>query len=116
MDAAERHVLDSVPVPLRVCEAVGRSLELRYANAEAAGAELPDGGEAVLAACLAQEPLALELLGPDGRCWRVQVVPLGATTVLTTYYDITAARAHVRSLVASEQLNREILSGLQEGV
>ena len=38
MDAAERHVLDSVPVGLQIWEAAGddpRSLTLRYANVEA---------------------------------------------------------------------------------
>ena len=48
--------------------------------------------------------------------WRVQITPLGAETILTAFADITARKAHERSLRASEQLNREILSGLQEGV
>ena len=41
MDAAERHVLDSVPVALQVWEAQGRSLALRYANDEAGRSGLP---------------------------------------------------------------------------
>src|SRR4051794_8576569 len=114
MDAAERHVLDSVPVALQVWEAAGRSLVRRYGNHEAERAELPDGAEQLLAACLAQEPVSFEL--EDERCWRVQVTPLGGVTILAAYYDITARKAHERSLVASEQLNRQILSGLQEGV
>jgi diguanylate cyclase (GGDEF)-like protein/PAS domain S-box-containing protein len=116
MDAAERHVLDSVPVALQIWEAVGCSLVLRYGNAAAGRAELPDDGERLLAAARAQETLTLELLGAGGRCWRVQVTPLGAGMILAAYHDITARKAHERSLVASEQLNREILSGLQEGV
>src|SRR4051794_25819343 len=116
MDAAERHVLDSVPVALQVWEAVGRTLELRYGNDEAGRTELPEESEQLLAACFAQEPLTLELPGVGERYWRAQVTPLGGSTILTAYYDISAAKAHQRSLVASEQLNREILSGLQEGV
>ena len=115
MDAAERHELDSVPVALQMWEAHGRSLTLRYSNDEAGRAELPSEAEALVAACLAQEPLTLEL-GSPASCWRVQVTPLGGTAILTAYWDITAQKAHERSLRASEQLNREILSGLQEGV
>jgi diguanylate cyclase (GGDEF)-like protein/PAS domain S-box-containing protein len=114
MDAAERHVLDSVPVALQVWEATGHSLVLRYGNDEAARTALPDAAKPLLAACLAQEPLSFEL--DDERCWRVQISPLGGTTILAAYYDVTAQKAHARSLVASEQLNREILSRLQEGV
>ena len=115
MDAAERHVLDSVPVALQVWEAQGRSLSLRYANDEAGRSGLPTDPEPLLAACLAQEPMTLEL--DDGECcWRVHVTPLGGTSILSAFWDITAQKAHERSLRASEQLNREILSGLQEGV
>src|SRR4051812_23127615 len=81
MDAAERHVLDSVPVALQVWEATGRSLVLRYGNDEAGRGELPDGAERLLAACAAQEPMDFEL-ADAGRCWRVQVTPLGGTTIL----------------------------------
>jgi PAS domain S-box-containing protein len=59
--------------------------------------------------------LTLELSEADS-CWRVQVTPLGGASILAAYWDITAQKAHERSLRASEQLNREILSGLQEGV
>src|SRR4051812_32167279 len=116
MDAAERHVLDSVPVNLRMWEASGRTLTLRWCNDAAQAAELPEGSESLLAACLAQESLTFELPGEDERCWRVQVTPLGGTAILAAYNDITAAKRHEHSLRASEQLNREILSGLQEGV
>ena len=115
MDAAERHVLDSVPVALQVWEAQGRSLALLYANDEAGRSGLPSDPEPLLAACIAQEPMTLEL-ADDELCWRVQVTPLGGTSILSAFWDITAQKAHERSLRASEQLNREILSGLQEGV
>ena len=115
MDAAERHVLDSVPVALQVWEASGRSLTLRYANEAAGRSALPTEQEPLLAACLAQEPMTVELGGPES-CWRAQVTPLGGVAVLVAYWDITLQKAHEASLVASEQLNREILSGLQEGV
>ncbi len=64
MDAAERHVLDVVPVALHVWEAVGDSATLRYANEEAKRQALPDDDQwrqTVLSACLAQEPSKLEL-------------------------------------------------------
>ena len=115
MDAVERHVLDSVPVALQMWEAGARSLTLRYSNDEAERSALPAGGEQLRAACLAQEPVTLELTG-DGSCWRVQVTPLGDSAILAAYWDVTARKAHARSLHASERLNREILSGLQEGV
>src|SRR4051794_28533136 len=101
MDAAERHVLDSVPVALQMWEAHGRSLTLRYRNDEAARSALPAGGEQLLAACLAQEPLTLEL-GDEDACWRVQVTPLGGCSILAAYWDVTAQKAHERSLRASE--------------
>jgi diguanylate cyclase (GGDEF)-like protein/PAS domain S-box-containing protein len=50
MDAADRHVLDAVPVGLQVWEAVGDALTLRYANP--AGAPLP-AERAWLEACVA---------------------------------------------------------------
>jgi diguanylate cyclase (GGDEF)-like protein/PAS domain S-box-containing protein len=115
MDAADRHVLDSVPVALQMWEAEGRSLLLRYSNDEAGRSALPAESDALVAACLAQEPLTLEL-GSAESCWRVQVTPLGGCSILAAYWDITVQKAHEHSLRASEQLNREILSGLQEGV
>jgi diguanylate cyclase (GGDEF)-like protein/PAS domain S-box-containing protein len=115
MDAAERHVLDSVPVALQMWEAQGRALTLRYANEEAKRSALPEGSEPLLAACLAQEPLTLELDAAP-LCWRVQITPLGGCSILAAFWDITAQKEHERSLRESEQLNREILSGLQEGV
>src|SRR3954452_14338753 len=97
MDAAERHVLDSVPVALQMWEARGRSLTLRYANDEARRSALPADPEPLLAACVAQEPIALELEG-EGTCWRVQVTPLGECAMLAAFWDITAQKAHERSL------------------
>jgi diguanylate cyclase (GGDEF)-like protein/PAS domain S-box-containing protein len=108
MNAADRHVLEALPVPLQVWDAG----TLRYANEAAELVALPDLG----AASLPQTPASLELDGADGKCWHVQVTPLGGTAILATYTDITARKRHVRSLVDSERLNREILSGLQEGV
>lgn len=142
MDAAERHVLDAVPVSLQVWEAVGddpRSLTLRYANeasnrragfdvvarvGRAVGEIFPGVGPwtaMVHAACLAQQPTMLvlpysdEALGGE-TWWRAQVTPLGGRSILAAYWNITAQKRHERSLRASERLNREILSGLQEGV
>ena len=71
--------------------------------------------EALAAACAEQEPAMLEWEGRD-HWWRVQITPLGACSVLVAFADITAQKAHEHSLRASEQLNREILAGLQEGV
>ncbi len=78
--------------------------------------ELPCEPEALAAACHAQEPAVLEWPGNDDTWWRVQITPLGGTAVLAAFVDITAPRAHLRSLKASEHLNGEILSRLQEGV
>ncbi len=44
------------------------------------------------------------------------MTPLGGRSILVAYWDVTAQKQHERSLRASERLNREILSGLQEGV
>jgi diguanylate cyclase (GGDEF)-like protein/PAS domain S-box-containing protein len=130
MDAAERHVLDSVPVGLQIWEAAGadvRSLTLRYANAEAGrqagfdleariGHTLPDvfpdydvpWNEKVLAACLSGEPQQHELQVRE-RWWHAQATPLGARQAVAAYWDVTE---HKRS----EQLNRAIVAELQEGV
>src|SRR6478735_8309622 len=123
MDAAERHVLDVVPVGLHVWEAAGASVALGDANDEAKRQPLPDDEgwmETVHAACLAQEPVKLERSYGDTETgetwWRAWVTPLGDCSILIAYWDFTAQKQHERSLRASERLNREILSGLQEGV
>ena len=72
--------------------------------------------DALAAACDAQEPAVLELGAAATTWWRAQITPLGARSILVAYWDITAQKLHERSLRASERLNREILSGLQEGV
>ena len=130
MDAADRHVLDSVPVGLQIWEAVGdgvRSLTLRYVNVEASkqagfdltgrvGKSLPDvfedfdapWNEKVLAACLAGEPQQHELHVGE-RWWHVQVTPLGARQAVATYWDVTERKR-------SERLSRAIVAELQEGV
>ncbi len=115
----DRHVLDVVPVGLQVWEAVGDALTLRYANGEAQDQALPsDDGwqQTLLAASAAQEAATFELEAPGDVWWRAQITPLGAGAVLAAYWNITAQKLHERSLKASERLNREILSGLQEGV
>src|SRR4051794_22776658 len=109
MDAAERHVLDAVPVPLGVWEAQGRSLTLRWANDQAGRSPLPTDVDPLVDACLDQVPASVELRG-EATFWRAQVMPLGGTQVLIAFYDITVRKAHEQSLQASEQLNREILS------
>jgi diguanylate cyclase (GGDEF)-like protein/PAS domain S-box-containing protein len=119
VSAADRHVLDVVPVGLQVWEAVGDALTLRYANEEAKAQELPgdDGWLGTLrAAADAQEAGTFELEVPGDVWWRAQLTPLGAGSILAAYWNITAQKLHERSLKASERLNREILSGLQEGV
>ena len=64
MDAAERHVLDVVPVGAPgVGGAPARPVALRYANDEAKRAGAPDDDEwrdSLHGACLAQEPVKLE--------------------------------------------------------
>jgi len=95
MTAAERHVLDVVPVGLQVWEAVGDDAILRYANDEAKRLSLPDDAAwraRVLAACRSQLP---------GRHGRVQLTPLGGSSVLVTYVA---------------RLNADIIARLHEGV
>jgi diguanylate cyclase (GGDEF)-like protein/PAS domain S-box-containing protein len=119
VSAADRHVLDVVPVGLQVWEVVDAALALRYANEEAKGQALPsDRGwvETLVAAAAAQRPATFELEVPGDVWWRAQITPLGAGSILAAYWNITAQKLHERSLKASERLNREILSGLQEGV
>ena len=112
---ADRHVLDAVPVALQVWTLRG-GLKRTWANEEARRlVALPSDDEALAAACAEQEPAVLEWEGRD-HWWRVQITPLGACSVLVAFADITAQKAHEHSLRASEQLNREILAGLQEGV
>lgn len=130
MDAAERHVLDSVPVGLQIWEAVGddlRSLTLRYANEEASrqagfdvaarvGLKLPEvfpdydvpWNEKVLAACIGGEPQQHELQVRD-TWWHAQATPLGNRQAVAAYWDVTK---HKRA----EQLSRAIVAELQEGV
>lgn len=118
MDAAERHVLDVVPVGLQIWEAAGDSATLQYANAEADRQSLPDDErwrETVRAACVAQEPTKFELEYGEA-WWRAWITPLGGRSILVAFWDYTEQKAHERTLRASERLNREILSGLQEGV
>src|SRR3954447_15254352 len=116
MDTFERHVLDTVPVGLRMWEEMRGELKLRYANEEAKRLPLPGPSEQLLAACREQQPVTLELPGEDDAWWRAQVTPLGGRSILAAYSDITEHKRHERSLQASEQLNRKILAGLQEGV
>jgi diguanylate cyclase (GGDEF)-like protein/PAS domain S-box-containing protein len=119
MDAADRQVLDVVPVGLQVWEAIAGALTLQYANEEAKGQKLPDDpgwASTMLAACEAQQPATFELEAPGDAWWRAEITPLGAGSILAAYWNITAQKLHERSLRASERLNREILSGLQEGV
>jgi diguanylate cyclase (GGDEF)-like protein/PAS domain S-box-containing protein len=48
--------------------------------------------------------------------WRLELAPYGERRALVAVTNVTQAKAHERSLRASERLNRSILSGLQEGV
>ena len=108
-----------MPVGLQVWEAVGAELTLRYANEEAKGQGLPDDSgwrQTLLAATEAQQASTFELEAPGDAWWRAQITPLGGGSILAAYWNITAQKLHERSLKASERLNREILSGLQEGV
>ncbi|MDA0170391.1 diguanylate cyclase [Solirubrobacter taibaiensis] len=104
-----------MPAALQVWALRG-GLTRTWANEEARRrVALPSDDEALAAACAAQEPAVLEWEGRD-HWWRVQITPLGARSILVAFADITAQKAHEHSLRASEQLNREILAGLQEGV
>jgi diguanylate cyclase (GGDEF)-like protein/PAS domain S-box-containing protein len=112
MDAADRHVLDAVPVGLQVWEAVGDALTLRYAN-PAAEALPPD--RVWLEACVAQEERTLDIPLEDS-WWRARATPLGGRSIAVAAWDITEHKLVERSLRASERLSREIVSGLLEGV
>src|SRR3954465_7869026 len=112
MDAADRHVLDAVPVGLQVWEAVGDALTLRYANL--AAAVLP-ADPAWLEACVAQEERMLDIAVQDS-WWRAQATPLGGRSISVAAWDITEHKVAERSLRGAERLNREIISGLLEGV
>ncbi|MDA0180811.1 diguanylate cyclase [Solirubrobacter phytolaccae] len=106
-----------MPVALQLWELSRGILTRSWASEEARRRiDLPCEADALAAACQAQEPMVLEWPGDRERWWRVQIIPLGGTSVLAALEDITARRAHLRSLRASEQLNGEILSRLQEGV
>ncbi|RKQ93622.1 PAS domain S-box-containing protein/diguanylate cyclase (GGDEF)-like protein [Solirubrobacter pauli] len=98
-------------------ELSGGELTRTWASEEARRrADLPCDRAQLAAACQAQAPAVLEWPGEADTWWRVQITPLGGTSVLAAFMDITAHRAHLRSLRASEHLNGEILSRLQEGV
>lgn len=117
MRVPDRHVLDRVPVALQMWELERGILTRAWASEEARRrVDLPCDADALASACHAQEPALLEWPGEGDAWWRVQITPLGGTAVLAAFMDITAHRAHLRSLRASEHLNGEILSRLQEGV
>ncbi len=112
MDAADRHVLDAVPVGLQVWEVVGDALTLRYANP--AAARLP-ADPAWHDACVAQRERTLDIAVEDA-WWRARATPLGGTSIAVAAWNITEHKVAERSLRASERLNRQIVSGLLEGV
>ncbi|WP_051324214.1 sensor domain-containing diguanylate cyclase [Candidatus Solirubrobacter pratensis] len=108
-----------MPVGLQVWEAVGDEplgITLRYANEAASACPRDDPWLAELReACAAQFTGAMELERGE-RWWRAQLTPLGDRSLLATYWDVTVHKLAERSLRASERLNREIVSGLVEGV
>ncbi len=108
MDAADRHVLDAVPVGLQVWEAVGDALTLRYANPAAAVLPVQDDW---LEACVAQSELTLDIAVEDS-WWRARATPLGGRSVAVAAWDITGHKVAERNLRA----HREVVSGLLEGV
>jgi diguanylate cyclase (GGDEF)-like protein/PAS domain S-box-containing protein len=140
MDAAERQVLDAVPVGLQVWETTGDdagSLILTYANGECmrqlgfdvtpmVGRPVMEifpasPAELIYAAATSGERRTLEFrYDGDDRLsvswWRLEVAPYAERQALVSVTNITEIKAHERSLRASERLNRSILSGLQEGV
>jgi diguanylate cyclase (GGDEF)-like protein/PAS domain S-box-containing protein len=140
MDAAERHVLDAVPVGLQVWEATGddpRSLVLVYSNPECdrqTGFPMSEYNGRPLVEIFPAAPMDVyweavtsgeprvvetrhdgdERLGVSW--WRLKFMPYGERRALVSAANITEEKAQRRSLEASERLNRSILSGLQEGV
>jgi diguanylate cyclase (GGDEF)-like protein/PAS domain S-box-containing protein len=78
-------------------------------------------GELIYAAATSGERRTLEFrYDGDDRLsvswWRLEVAPHSERHVLVSVTNITQAKAHERSLRASERLNRSILARLQEGV
>jgi diguanylate cyclase (GGDEF)-like protein/PAS domain S-box-containing protein len=141
VDAADRQLLDAVPVALVAWQAAGddaAALILRYANraacaaagfdlAAAAGRSfaelLPGSGRcapAILDACRTQEERIVELPYSDTRVrhgwWRGRLRPVGDRTVLMAYEDVSEEKERLRALRASERLNRAIVERLQEAV
>jgi diguanylate cyclase (GGDEF)-like protein/PAS domain S-box-containing protein len=108
MDAADRHVLDAVPVGLQVWEAVGDTLTLRYANPAAAVLPVQDDW---LEACVAQSELTLDIAVEDA-WWRARATPLGGRSIAVAAWDVTEHKVAERNLRA----HREVVSGLLEGV
>jgi len=142
MDAAERHVLDAVPVGLQIWEATGddpRALTLRYVNSAAsreAGFDLEPlvgrtdleifpaarfGPMPMHTVALRQQEATLEFnYGGDDQLgdswWELKITPLGGRKILVAIRNVTEAKQAERGLRDSERLNRSIVAGLQEGV